>query len=144
MNQEKITLTEKFTYIVMLCLLFIFNLSTLSALRAYLLGMYSATLYYGFFMLPYILETILIAFAIILLTISIVNKESKLINILGLILLNIFFLSLISTTVISTNMNLTISGNYLPIALGNYLIIPGTVITCIMSILMIKNKISTK
>ncbi|NHK32177.1 MAG: hypothetical protein FK730_12540, partial [Asgard group archaeon] len=130
MNQEKITITEKITYIVMLCLILIFNISTLSALRVYLIGMLSASLYYGFFMLPYVLETILIAFAIILITMSIVSKENKVINILGLILVNIFFLGFISATVINTNMNLTIGGNYVPIALGNYLIILGTVLTC--------------
>jgi hypothetical protein len=144
MNQEKISITEKITYIVMLCLILIFNVSTLSALRVYLIGMLSASLYYGFFMLPYLLEIILIAFAIILITMSIVSKENKVINILGLILVNIFFLGFISATVINTNMNLTIGGNYVPIALGNYLIILGTVLTCIASIKIIKNKISTK
>ena len=59
MTQEKITITEKFTYIVTLSLLLIFNISTVSPIRTMMLGMYSAIQYYGFFMVPYIIETII-------------------------------------------------------------------------------------
>lgn len=143
MNQEKITMTEKFTYIVTLSLLLIFNIATRSTIRSIMLGTYSFQ-YYGFFMLPYIIETILIAFAIILLTISIVNKENKTVKILGIILLNIFFLSMISTTVIASLLDFTLSNDYIPLVLGNYLIILGTVLTSIASIITIKNKITEK
>lgn len=144
MNQEKITITEKFTYIVVLSLLFIFNLSTISTLKGFLLGVYSVLQYYGFFMLPYIIETILIAFAIILFAISIGNKENKTVKILGIILLNIFFISMISTTVTDSILNFTIGAEYLPLVTGNYLIIIGTVLTSIASIITIKNKIQEK
>ncbi len=144
MNQEKITITEKFTYIVVLSLLFIFNLSTISTLKGFLLGVYSVLQYYGFFMLPYIIETILIAFAIILFAISIGNKENKTVKILGIILLNIFFISMISTTVTDSILNFTIGAEYIPLVTGNYLIIIGTVLTSIASIITIKNKIQEK
>jgi len=144
MNQEKITITEKFTYIVTLSLLLIFNIATVSPIRIFMLGIYSAIQYYGFFMVPYIIETILIAFAIILLTISIVNKENETVEILGIILLNIFFLSMISTTVIASLLDFTIGNDYIPLVLGNYLIILGTVLTGIASIITIKNKITEK
>lgn len=144
MNQEKITITEKFTYIVVLSLLFIFNLSTISTLKGFLLGVYSVLQYYGFFMLPYIIETILIAFAIILFAISIGNKENKTVKILGIILLNIFFISMISTTVTDSILDFTIGAEYLPLVTGNYLIIIGTVLTSIASIITIKNKIQEK
>ena len=143
-TQEKITITEKFTYIVTLSLLLIFNISTISPTRSIFLGDYSAYQYFGFFMEPYIIETILIAFAIILLTISITNKENKAVKILGIILLNIFFISMISTTVTDSLLNFTIGAEYIPIVLGNYLLIFGTVLTSIASIITIRNKITEK
>jgi len=143
MKQEKITTKEKITYIVMLGLIFIFDVVTPGTLRAYLLLIYSSIFHYGFFMLPYIIETILIAFAIILLTINILSKEKKIVNILGIILLNIFILSMISTTVITTNMDVTFT-NYTAIAIGNYLLILGAVLTSIATIIKIKNEIPTK
>jgi hypothetical protein len=95
-------------------------------------------------MIPYIIEVIVIAFAIILLTISLVSKENKIINILGIILLNIFFIIIITTTISISSMDFTANSNYIPKVLGNYLIIIGTVLTSIASIIKIKNKIPEK
>lgn len=144
MNRENITSTEKFTLIVVLGLLFIFDLASYSYTRFLLLGIAPIGFNYGFFMLPIIIEAILIALAVILLAIKIVNKENKTIEILGIILLNIFFLSLASTTAIGTLLDFTVNNNYIPIVLGNYLIIIGAVLTSIASIITIKNKISEK
>jgi len=144
MKQEKITITEKFTHIGTLSLLLIFNMATRSPIRIMMQGIYSAYQYYGFFMTPYIIESILIAFAIILLIISIANKENKTVKILGIILLNIFFISMISTTVVDSILDFTIGSDYIPLVLGNYLLIIGTVLTGIASIIRIKNKIPEK
>jgi hypothetical protein len=140
MSEDRLTTTEQFTYIVTLGLILIYNMSTYSYQRLNLLGFSIIFGYSGFFMLPFIYESILIALAIILLGIKVANGGSRVLNILGLILLNIFFLSFISMTVPSTVLDITASNDYVAFALGNYLIILGTVLTAIASIMLVKKK----
>jgi hypothetical protein len=140
MSEDRLTTTEQFTYIVTLGLILIYNVSSYSYQRYNLLGFSILFGYFGFFMLPIYFESILIALVIILLGIKVANGGSRVLNILGLILLNIFFLSFISITVPSTVLDITQSNDTVAFALGNYLILIGTVLTAIASIMMVKKK----
>lgn len=138
-GEEEITVAERFTLIIILVLIIISDLATINMPRYYLLG-FSFWGYYGFFFLPMFLDAFLIALVVVLTTMTLTMKGSKAVSILGIVLLNLFLIGLISTVVSDTVLDFTASNNTVPFALGNSLLLLGTVLTAIASIQLVKNK----
>ena len=138
-GEDEITVAERFTLIIILVLIIISDLATINMPRYYLLG-FSFWGYYGFFFLPMFLDAFLIALVVVLTTMTLTMKGSKAVSILGIVLLNLFLIGLISTVVSDTVLDFTASNNTVPFALGNSLLLLGTVLTAIASIQLVKNK----
>lgn len=139
MKEDEITIAEKFSYILVLSIMIVFNIANLHFVRFYLVG--SAFPFYGFLFIPFILEMILLAMLVILLTINLVVENNKIVSIFGLLLLNIFLISIITTASVGTTFDFTISNDYIPFALANSLLVLGTVLTFISSIIVAKKQL---
>ncbi|NHJ47579.1 MAG: hypothetical protein FK733_07315 [Asgard group archaeon] len=140
MSEDRIITSELITYILTLGLILVFDASSISSQRISLLG-FAFFGYYGFFMLPFFYEIVLLALLIIILGIRVANRENNTLDILGIILLNIFFVSIISITASGTIWDVTYSNDTIPYCLGNYLLVLGTVLTFIASIIKINGKL---
>lgn len=142
-RKTEFTIAEKFSYILTLGVMTIFDMACLHWLKALVkdsMGL-SPYPYYGFLHLPFILEMILLVAIILLLVANIVNRGNGFLEIMNLVVLNIIFFTIISTAVTGSILKYTL-GNYLiPIALGNTLILLGTVLTFIASIILVKKKL---
>lgn len=146
MGKTEFTIAEKFSYILTLGVMTIFDIACLHWLKALVkdaMGL-SDLPYYGFFHMPFIFEMMLLIAIILLLVANIVNRGNSYLEIMTLIILNIIFFTIISTAVTGSILKYTISNDLIPIALGNTLILLGTVLTFISSVILIKKKLTQK
>ena len=137
-KKEEITSSEKFTYILVLSLMLVFDIANVHYTKALL---FVSVDLFGFFYLPIYLEMILLALLIILLTIGLILNDSEIVSLLGLVMLNIFFISVISTITVNTGFDFSTDTQTLLLAIGNIVLILGTILTFISSIISARNQL---
>ncbi|NHJ32738.1 MAG: hypothetical protein FK732_07740 [Asgard group archaeon] len=145
-SKEEITVAEKFSYVLTIGVMTIFDMVCLHWLKARVkdsMGL-SPFPYYGFLQLPFILEMIFLMAILILIVANITDGGNEFLEIMNLVILNIIFFAIISSAVTGSILRYDISNNLVPIALGNSLILLGTVFTFIASIILIGKKLKQR
>jgi hypothetical protein len=142
-NEDFITYEEKFTYILTLVVMFVFDISCIHWVKTYAKDTYSyaPAPYYGFLHTPIILEMIIFIALILLLVASMFQLRSEYSEVLTIILVNTYFITSIATLVVGSILNFTTDINIIVFPIGNYLIIIGTVLIFASSIINIKYKL---
>ncbi|NHJ38784.1 MAG: hypothetical protein FK731_02040, partial [Asgard group archaeon] len=142
MKEEQFTVEEKFSYILTLGIMVIFDIACLHWAKALVreeIGIGFAIIpYYGFLHIPFIFEMMLLIAIILLIVANLFNRGNGYLEVMTLIILNILFITIISTAVVGSVLDFTISNDLIPLALGNSLILLGTVLTFISSIILVK------